>query len=87
MTDSHTSRNLLPKDCPFCGSDTVEVCRTNPNACWISCAECGADAPSHRTREGAFERWNRRLGNNMTASIVSDDDLERWTAAQKRAKR
>ena len=79
--------NLLPKDCPFCGSDRVEVCRTNPNACWIRCDECGADAPSHRTRTGAFANWNRRLGNNMTASIVDDDDKERWTDAQKRAKR
>lgn len=78
-------KTLLPKDCPFCGSDEVEVCRTNPNACWIRCARCGADAPSHRTRSGAFRNWNRRDGLGYTASIVSDDDKDRWTPAQKRA--
>lgn len=76
------------KDCPFCGSDRVDVARTNPNACWIRCAndECGADAKSHRTRAGAFRNWNRRDGMGLTASIRDDDDKDRWTAAQKRAK-
>jgi len=23
------------KCCPFCGSHEVQVCRTNPDACWI----------------------------------------------------
>lgn len=76
---------LLPKDCPFCGSVEVQVCRTNPNACWIRCAECGADAPSHRTRTGAFANWNRRDGMGLTAAVVDDDDKDRWTPAQKRA--
>lgn len=78
--------NMLLKDCPFCGSVEVEVCRTNPNACWIRCALCGSDAPSHRTRTGAFTHWNRRDSCGRTASIVSDDDKDRWTASQKRAK-
>lgn len=80
-------KTLRARDCPFCGSDKVDVCRTNPNACWIECHECFAGTSSHRTRTGAFANWNRREGNNVTASIVQDDDMERWTAAQKRAKR
>ena len=75
------------KDCPFCGSVSVDICRTNPNACWVRCAECGADAPSHRTRTGALKNWNTRDGLGYTATIRDDDDKERWTAAQKRASR
>jgi hypothetical protein len=62
--------------CPYCGSHTVEVCRTNPGACWIRCAECGADADSHKTRSGAFRNWNRRLDDGVPADIGSDDDRE-----------
>jgi hypothetical protein len=77
---------MLPKDCPFCGSDKVDICRTNPNACWVRCANCYADAPSDRTRIGALKNWNRRDGLGLTASIAEDDDRTRWTPAQKRAK-
>ena len=79
-----------PIGCPFCGSVEVEICRTNPNACWVRCAQCGADAESARTRKEAVANWNRRsckVCSHMPAKIISDDDLERWTAAQKRARR
>lgn len=79
--------NNDPLACPFCPSWEVEICRTNPNACWVRCAQCGADAQSHRTRTGAIANWNRRHNSLLRASIVSDDDRERWTASQKRAKR
>lgn len=78
--------STMPKDCPFCGSDQVEICRTNPNACWVRCAKCGADAESHRTRSGALANWNRRGSLGFTATIVDDQDKE-WTPAQKRAAR
>lgn len=64
------------KSCPFCGSLKVEVCRTNPQACWIRCFLCGADAESHRSRAGAIANWNRRDPASLSAVIVSDDDKE-----------
>lgn len=42
--------NETIKRCPFCGSREVEICRTNQHACWIRCADCGADAQSHATK-------------------------------------
>lgn len=77
-----------PLGCPFCGGFEVDICRTNPNACWVRCAndECGAETNSDRTRSGAIANWNRRsLPSLQTASIRDDDDRDRWTPAQKRA--
>lgn len=79
-----------PLACPFCGSVEVDIARTNPNACWVECAneECGATTHSHRTRTGAIKNWNRRTWaahTTQTASIRHDDDRDRWTASQKRA--
>lgn len=63
------------KCCPFCGSDEVIVCRTNPYACWIRCSECGADAEHGETRIEAFANWNRRIkGDQKYAKIVEDDE-------------
>ena len=67
-----SEEKLLP--CPFCGSRKVDVCRTNPYACWIRCNACGADAESHKTRAGAFANWNRRYYGGMPATIANDDD-------------
>jgi hypothetical protein len=63
------------KCCPFCGSHKVIVCRTNPFACWVRCDACFAEAPSHRTRRGAFKNWNRRHYDDIPADIVQDDDI------------
>lgn len=75
-----------PLGCPFCGRFEVDINRTNPNACWVSCADCGAEAPSHRTRNGAIANWNRRetKANYTTASIRDDDDREHWTGQQRK---
>lgn len=62
--------------CPFCGSDEVEICRTNKQACWVRCANCGADAPSHRYRKKAIFTWNQRFNNTQSAKIVDDQDAE-----------
>ena len=64
------------KACPFCGSHTVEVCRTNVWACWIRCAKCGGEADTRKTRRGAFAAWNRRLDDGKPARIIEDDDKE-----------
>jgi Lar family restriction alleviation protein len=64
------------KCCPFCGSDEVEVCRTNKNAYWIRCGECGADAESHRTRKRAINNWNRRIYNDIPSTITDDQDKD-----------
>lgn len=71
------------KCCPFCGSHEVEICRTNPYACWVRCAECGCDAESAKTRAGAIANWNRRHYDDETATVVDDSDAE-WQAAEER---
>lgn len=68
------------KSCPFCGSKKLEVARTNPNACWITCANdnCGAESKSHPTRAGAIRKWNRRYKAATTeTTIVYDMDAKR----------
>lgn len=70
---------VLPA-CPFCGFDEVEVIMAAPAArrskleAWhVSCAECGASAASHETREDALNSWARREAVTGQAKIVSDD--------------
>ena len=63
-------------NCPFCGSKRVKVCRTNDNACWIRCSDCGTDAKSGKTREEAFNNWNRRCPFITDAEIIDDQDLD-----------
>lgn len=66
------------KRCPFCGGREVEICRTNQHACWIRCGDCGADAQSHATRNGAIANWNRRYieddGCDQRAIVIDDGD-------------
>jgi Lar family restriction alleviation protein len=69
-----TKKNEYIKCCPFCGSVKVDVCRTNENACWISCAKCQASTDSHKTQKGAIKKWNMR--NTPEAVIVYDDEVE-----------
>lgn len=64
------------KCCNSCGSHEVEVCRTNPGACWVRCADCGAETESHPTRKGAIKNWNRRHYDDVPAVIVWDQDQE-----------
>ena len=63
------------RTCPFCGSTKVEICRTNEFACWVRCAECGADAPSAAKREDAIGIWNFRPKIDLPAEIVEDMDM------------
>ncbi|TAK59498.1 Lar family restriction alleviation protein [Methylobacter sp.] len=67
--------------CPFCPSLEVEICRTNKRACWVRCAGCGADAPSHPTRKGALKNWNTRTVCRI-ATVVDDDDAD-WNERHK----
>ena len=59
--------------CPFCGCEELELCRTNPNACWVRCGGCGADAESHKDRKQAISNWNRRQ-DPSPASFEEDDE-------------
>lgn len=65
---------ILP--CPFCGGYKVDICRTNPQACWVECSYCGARCQSHRFRKEAIRIWNVRLNVNGYATIENDDDRE-----------
>lgn len=62
------------KPCPFCGSKKVDICRTNPDACWVRCHKCDTDAPSFKTREEAIQFWNTRTPQEGFAEIVFDDE-------------
>lgn len=64
------------KCCPFCGSHEIEICRTNPNACWIKCADCGAESESSKTRKQAIQNWNRRYHDDFSSIIIYDQDRE-----------
>lgn len=72
------------KPCPFCGSIKVEINRTNPHACWVSCANwrCDARAGSHKEREGAIRIWNRRLKPARRGKVIIDWDDEAFLNAQ-----
>lgn len=63
------------RGCPFCGSTGVEICRTNRNACWVRCGECGSESSSKKHREAAIALWNTRYVPSQFAVIVCDDDL------------
>ncbi len=79
MSNCYTQETVMQliKSCPFCGSQKVEVCRTNPEACWIRCARCGADAPSTSKRKRAIAIWNKRpKAKVFSAKIVDDQDVE-----------
>lgn len=73
-----TSKIETLRPCPFCGSKKVEICRTNPGACWVRCGRCGADAPSDPERKVAIRIWNRRPKMMGDAKIVTDDDATYW---------
>ena len=57
--------------CPFCGSQTVELCSTNQWAYWVRCAECRADADSAKNPKQATLNWNRR--SPATYAQVEDE--------------
>jgi hypothetical protein len=67
-------------NCPFCGSVEVEIARTNPGACWVSCAnyKCDAETSSRKTRRGAIAVWNKRVStiDVREATVVYDMDKE-----------
>ena len=67
--------NEIIKGCPFCGCLSVNINRTNKNACWVSCVECEANTDSAKTRKGAIAKWNLRRGDAF-ATVVEDDDKE-----------
>lgn len=62
--------------CPFCGAHQVEILRTNKDACWVRCAECGGESTSHPTRKGAIKNWNDRFFDDEPSVIISDMDKE-----------
>ena len=67
------------KPCPFCGSHVVDLARTNDNACWVECSQCGAHTESHRDRAGAITLWNGRVNDdNKTTTVDYDQDYEHW---------
>lgn len=69
------------KPCPFCGSHNVGVSRTNDDACWLSCDECGAESSSTSRRSNAIAIWNNRTKDDgKPATVTYDMDAEFYAA-------
>lgn len=65
------------KTCPFCGSEAKLYGSERTSQYWIECSVCYCGTPVDcETPEGATEFWNRRVGENGSASIGSDSEHE-----------
>lgn len=65
MTDK-----LLP--CPFCGGTDVNLRQhLATNMSWVSCGECGLEAPSETgwTDDHAIEYWNTRAPSSQPRAV------------------
>lgn len=62
--------NKENKPCPFCGSDELYVEDEHPF--WAGCDHCGAQGPSASTPYEAWEKWNKRSGEDDTMSILQE---------------
>lgn len=64
------SEKLLP--CPFCGGVDVNLRQhLETNMSWVSCGECGLEAPSETgwTDDIAIEYWNTRAPSPQTREV------------------
>lgn len=68
------SDKLLP--CPFCGGNAVVELDDNLGH-WIECSKCVTTGPTHSSRRGAFEHWNRRA----TDPAPAEQDQPLFTAS------
>jgi hypothetical protein len=55
------------RECPFCGSENLEVCNTHTPSFWVACLDCGSQAHGQhypgnyqRALESAVTAWNLR---------------------------
>ena len=74
-TNAQVANKEGMESCPFCGCQQLIVCRTNPNACWVRCDNCGAESGSKKKRKAALTRWNSR-SSPFDAVIIADDDKD-----------
>lgn len=68
------------RPCPFCGSHLVDMCRTNANAAWVECCECGGSTDSSPSRDEAIELWNCREADDGTSATIEEDQEARVSA-------
>lgn len=50
------------KNCPFCGSDDVDLVESALN--YVTCNNCCAAGPDHHSSYEAVEAWNTRAPIN-----------------------
>jgi len=74
VEDNKIGQGEKIKCCPFCGMHGVNICRTNPYACWIECCQCLAQAEVASTREDAIANWNRRYYDDEQSTVIDDRD-------------
>lgn len=55
--------NKENKPCPFCGSIMIDIFANNPPF-YVVCCNCGVFGPDVNTREEAWEKWNKRNGED-----------------------
>lgn len=75
------SASALPP-CPFCGSQDVEMSRTESNWPAVGCNECGALGPcTDLHSDEAAKAWSRRAAQPSSTPPV-DNPLKRYTVDQ-----
>lgn len=55
------------KPCPFCKSDDLHSCsrtRSFNQGFIVVCGNCKSEGPLGETRKEAWEKWNKRSGDN-----------------------
>jgi Lar family restriction alleviation protein len=59
-------KRYMLRACPFCGSDNLDLGRTNPRSWWVGCEDCGAAGSTRPTRGAAADSWNAVLRMDLS---------------------
>lgn len=73
-------KRIKLRECPFCGSEMIEVSKLNLLNSWCSiCSNCGCTGPGeHKTADQAARAWNKRKGAKLElASLYGNFARER----------
>lgn len=63
-------KNMQSKDypnlrnCPFCGSENIDITDHYQTVVFVQCDDCGATFPHFDSKQEAIEAWNRRADND-----------------------
>lgn len=66
-------KNIIPS---ICGCTEMKLLRTNDQACWIHCLDCGSESEAFAKRKDAIKFWNQTC-QRFDAEIIYDQEKER----------